>query len=195
VRTPDHWTCFLEEFVTKPSTTGAVAPSSPALTRLMASEPALGTAKTVVEYGPGTGVLTGLLLERMAPDAQFLAIEINPRMATAFRSQYPDVPLAVGSATDVRQLCADAGIDSVDAVMSGLPWSAFSETLQRELLDAMMTVLRPGGFFSTFAYLNGLVTPGGRRFRKLLGEYFSRVSRTRPVWRNVPPATVYRCVR
>ena len=161
----------------------------------MASQLSSMKAMTVLEYGPGTGVLTEELFDRMVPDAQFLAIEINPQLARVFRAQHPGVPLVVGNAIDARQICTEAGIESVDAVMSGLPWGWFSESLQRELLDAMMDVLRPGGLFVTFCHLHGLATPGGRRFRKLLSTYFSDVSRTRAVWSNIPPAAVYRCIR
>jgi phospholipid N-methyltransferase len=35
--------------------------------------------------------------------------------------------------------------------------------------------------------------PGGRRFRRLLEANFSRVIATEIVWRNLPPAFVYRC--
>jgi phospholipid N-methyltransferase len=59
----------------------------------------------------------------------------------------------------------------------------------------MMTVLRPGGQFVTFAYLHGLPLPAGRRFANRLPEYFSEISRSRTVWMNLPPALVYRCRR
>jgi phospholipid N-methyltransferase len=59
----------------------------------------------------------------------------------------------------------------------------------------MMTVLPPGGQFVTFAYLQGLLIPAGRRFGKLLGDYFSEVRKSPTVWRNTPPAFVYRCRR
>ncbi|HEX4997023.1 MAG TPA: methyltransferase domain-containing protein [Terriglobia bacterium] len=155
----------------------------------------LANAGAVVEYGPGTGVFTGKILERVSPSTRFLAIEISPRLAAIFREQYPDVPLAEDSVANVGRLCAEAGIVSVDVIVSGLPWAAFPDSLQRELLDATMSVLRPGGTFVTFAYLHGLPLPAGRRFRKLLGEYFSSVRRSDIVWPNLPPALVYRCIR
>ena len=76
-------------------------------------------------------------------------------------------------------------------MICGLPWAAFPETLQDELLATILTVLRPGGRFLTFAYLQGLLLPAGRRFRKKLKTTFDRVTTTRTVWCNVPPAFVY----
>jgi phospholipid N-methyltransferase len=95
----------------------------------------------------------------------------------------------------VRAICNERGIDQVDAIVCGLPWSIFSPALQTELLEATLSVLRPGGQFTTFAYLQGLMLPTGRRFRDRLHECFSSVERSPTVWRNFPPAFVYRCRR
>ena len=59
----------------------------------------------------------------------------------------------------------------------------------------LTTVLRPGGQFVTFAYHAGTLLPAGRRFKKLLPRYFSSVEKSPTVWRNAPPAFVYRCRR
>jgi phospholipid N-methyltransferase len=59
----------------------------------------------------------------------------------------------------------------------------------------MMTVLKPKGQFVTFAYLHGLPLPAGRQFAARLPEYFTEIRKSHPVWRNVPPALVYRCRR
>jgi phospholipid N-methyltransferase len=83
----------------------------------------------------------------------------------------------------------------VDCVVCGLPWAAFPESLQLELLTEMMRVLKPGGRFATFAYVHGLALPQGRRFARLLPQFFSKVTRSNVVWWNIPPAFVYRCVR
>ena len=64
---------------------------------------------------------------------------------------------------------------------------------QQEILENVLASLRPGGCFTTFAYLQGLMLPAGRRFRKRLCEIFDKVETTPVVWRNLPPAFVYRC--
>ena len=67
------------------------------------------------------------------------------------------------------------------------------ESLQREILNAVLSNLAPGGYFVTFAYLQGLMLPAGMRFRRLLSETFGEVRTSSVVWRNLPPAFVYRC--
>ncbi len=37
--------------------------------------------------------------------------------------------------------------------------------------------------------------PAGKKFKKNLGKYFSTVETSGVVWRNIPPAIMYRCVK
>lgn len=186
---------FLSEFVNKPFSTGAVLPSSPSLAETMVAGIGLHNAEAVLEYGPGTGVFTDYIVRDINSSAQFLAIEINARLADAFRKRHPGVRLVEESAVNVHDICQRAGIKAVDCIVCGLPWASFAQSLQTQLLDEMMRVLKPGGRFVTFAYIHGLGLPPGRRFARLLPQYFTKVSRSPVVWSNVPPAFVYRCVR
>ncbi len=62
-------------------------------------------------------------------------------------------------------------------------------------MAGIMRVLRPGGVFVTFAYLQGLMLPAAGMLRRRLKSEFSRVETTKIVWRNVPPAFAYVCYR
>ena len=89
------------------------------------------------------------------------------------------------------QLLAERGITSVDVVVSGLPWAAFSAELQRSIMASVGAVLSPHGAFTTFAYGMAAWTPAGRRMRALLRDQFDELVVGRTVSRNVPPAFVY----
>jgi phospholipid N-methyltransferase len=186
---------FLREFIAKPTTIGAVAPSSEHLARVMLEGLELENARAVVEYGPGTGSVTDHIRKAVSPHTRLAAIEVNPRMASLFKQRHPEVPLFEDTVANVRTICDYAGMDVVDCIVSGLPWAAFSEPLQVKFLDEMMRVLPPGGRFVTFAYVHGLALPAAIRFANLLQKYFATVSKSPVVWRNVPPAIVYRCRR
>jgi phosphatidylethanolamine/phosphatidyl-N-methylethanolamine N-methyltransferase len=175
--------------------TGAIAPSSSFLARAMVEGLDLSHATAVLEYGPGTGVFTGYILRDLKPGAKFAAIEVNPHFATVFRSRHPGTAIFEDSVENVRRICDSAGIESVDCIVSGLPWAVFSESMQRRFLDEMMRVLKQNAEFVTFAYVHGLVLPPARKFAHLLDGYFTTVSRSSVVWLNVPPAFVYRCRR
>jgi phospholipid N-methyltransferase len=186
---------FLSEFIRRPQNTGAVAPSSRWLAETIVEDIGLETASLVVEYGPGTGAFTGKILESIASDTDFIAIENNERMRRRVRDRFPDIDVADASIEDLEEILDKRGHapGDVDAIVSGLPWAAFGESLQDRLLNVTESVLSPRGRFATFAYIHGLLLPAGRRFRGKLNQHFGEVSRSPVVWRNLPPAFVYRC--
>jgi len=185
----------LDEFVRKPMSVGAVAPSSWRLAELITDVAELGRAATVVEFGPGTGAFTEVILRKLQPGASFFAIEANETFAGLTRKRCPGVEVFHDSAASVRALLESRGHTSCDCIVSGLPFASFSSAQQDAILAAIVDVLEPGGRFVTFAYLNGTLWPAARRFRRRLFEEFSEVSATRTIWRNLPPAYVYRAVR
>lgn len=149
--------------------------------------------RSVVEFGPGTGVFTSSIVRHCHPDAKFFAVERSAEMAEIARLRCPDATIFEDSATNLVQLCDQIGIDQIDAVICGLPWASFPETLQQEIMDTMISRMRPGAKFATFAYWQGVVLPAGRRFSRRLRSSFETVERSPTVWRNLPPAFVYRC--
>jgi phospholipid N-methyltransferase len=148
-----------------------------------------------VEFGPGTGVVTELLIGAVPPDCRLFTIELDPGLAEGLRRRFPDLKVYRDSAGNVSRLCSEEGLEEVDCIVSGLPWASFSEERQIELLEATVSVLKPGGQFLTFAYVHGTWLPTGRSFRQKLSEHFSSVSRSRIVWLNLPPAYIYVCHR
>lgn len=184
---------FFREFLRNPGTIGAIAPSSRFLARRIVQVAKVSRAKTIVEYGPGTGVFTREILRRAPEGARVIAIERNPEMAAHIRRAFPRVLLHEGSVHDLPQILEREGIDAVESIVSGLPWAAFPPKLQDELLEVTVNALRPGGVFATFAYLQGVMLPAGQRFRRRLMQRFPRMKRSPTVWANIPPAFVYRC--
>ncbi len=190
-----HHARFLKEFISAPFTIGAIAPSSARLARRMLEGVDLSHAKAVVEFGPGTGVFTDHILPKLPQDCRFFAIELNASMVRLWRARHPGVRIYRSSVHYVDRLCAKEGVDQVDVIFSGLPWASFDHDLQDSTLDAALRVLRPGGQLITFGYRVGTLLPKGRRFYKRLPELFSKVERTKYVWRNLPPAFVVRCTK
>jgi len=190
----DHL-AFLAGFFRAPWRVGAIAPSSQALAAMMTEDMGLEDAQTVVELGPGTGVFTRAICERVSPEAVVVAVEIDPRMAALLRPRFPRVRIVNDSAERLDEHLAAAGRKEADAILSGLPWVSFPAELQSQLLGAVFGALRPGGRFATFAYSHAAWLPSGQRFRRLLNARFAAVETTSVVWPNLPPAFVYRCRR
>lgn len=186
---------FLKTFVQRPSQVGSVWPSSRGLSEMLVDSIDWSSAKCVVEFGPGTGVATEVIAKRLHSAVKFFAIERSGELAKKARSRVPNVEIIEGCVTQVESFCQERGIERVDGVISGLPWAAFSSELQDSIIEAMFRVLPVGGQFATFAYLQGLLLPAGKRFYNLLKRNFSCVEKSPVVWMNMPPAFVYRCKR
>jgi len=186
---------FLLQFLRHPRSIGAVVPSSRGLARRMVADIDLSDASVVVEYGPGTGALTGEILKALKPGALFFAIESNAILFESFRQRFPDVTVFNESAANVAALLEGLGAEKADCVLSGLPWASFTATLQDTLLEATLEALGDGGRFVTFAYLQGLLLPSGQSFKRKLQQRFGHVGRSSIAWANLPPAFVYRCVK
>lgn len=182
---------FLKEFLAAPKDVGAILPSSRYLAARVVEEAGVGHASVVVEWGPGTGAITEAVLERLPRDAVYFGMEISPDFVEAMRRRFPQVKVNHDSAVNTRRYLEQLGLHSCDSVVSGLPWTTFSDELQDSLLDALVDVLRPGGRFVTYSYIMSPLMPGGRKFRRKIRERFSHVYQTPSVWRNIPPAFVY----
>lgn len=186
---------FLKTFIQRPSQVGAIWPSSRALSEMLVDSIDWSVARCVVEFGPGTGVATEVIQQRLRPQVKFFSIERSPDLAAKTRQRCPSVDVVEGCVTQIEQYCQARGIQTIDGVISGLPWASFSTQLQDSIMESMFRVLPAGGQFATFAYLQGLMLPAGKRFASLLKRNFSEVVKSPVVWRNVPPAFVYRCRR
>lgn len=186
---------FIKQLLTNPSSTGAIVPSSDELAKRMVDFAAPGPDAVIAEFGPGTGSFTKRILESLRPNQRFFAIEINSAFARELRKRFPDLHLYEGDASHVGEFARQEGLDRIDCVISGLPWAIFPDELQQGILGSMTKMMPEGGVFVTFAYLQGLVIPSGRKFKGNVNKYFSKVEKSGVVWKNIPPAVIYRCTK
>lgn len=184
---------FLRRFVADPVHVGAVAPSSSHLAKVMVEGVGLESADVVAELGPGTGAFTSVVAARLKPGAHFLAVERSPEFAQRLQGVLPGVEVVCDSAENLPALLSERGWGRAALVVSGLPWAGFDAQLQKRLLDGVLNSMSPGAYFTTFAYIHASRFPAARRFRRTLHQRFDEVTATSVVWRNLPPAFVYRC--
>lgn len=185
---------FMKGVVLDNRVTGALAPSSRALAEVVTEMAGVGDSKVIVEYGPGTGVFTKVIEEKMPRDAYFLALEVKPEFVKATRECCSLVHVVEDSAQNAIKHLREAGHEGCDTIVSGLPWTRFPDALQDEILEATHAVLRPGGLFVTFAYAFSPLWPSGRRFFKgKLPARFPGMRKSRRIWKNFPPCEVYLC--
>ena len=186
---------FASAVVRKPAVIGAIAPSSATLAQRLAEVVPSHGAPTVVELGPGTGPVSAAIAARLPVHGRAVAVEIEPGLVDYLHRTRPELEVVHGDAAELHEVLAAAGIDRVDAVVSGLPWALIGKQTQEDIVDQVARALTPHGAFTTFAYVHALAMSPARRFRSLLRTRFDEVLPTRCVWRNTPPAITYVCRR
>jgi phospholipid N-methyltransferase len=186
---------FLKAFLRSPGSVGALWPSSPFLAKAMVRASEIHKAGNVLELGPGTGAFTGEILSSLPHGATFSALEIDPELAKAMAKKFPRAKVIEGCATKLGEHLATQKLAPPDAILSGLPWAAFDECLQNEILSQIRCVLRDDGVFSTFAYYGPHRLKAGKSFRRNLEKAFGKIQRSPVVLRNFPPAFIYTCRR
>ncbi len=184
---------FIGQIMGAPRAVGAVLPSSRALGEAMVEPVDFARARVIVEFGAGTGALTKAIVPRLTAEHRYLGIELNAAFVEHLRQEFPKFTFVAASVEDLDKILAEHGIESIDAIICGLPWASLPVTVQERAFGHVSRFLVKDGLFITFAYLQGLPLPAARALRQRLGAMFSKVSRTRIIWGNVPPAFAYVC--
>ncbi len=177
---------FFRESIRNLRSTGSVAPSSRFLCQAMVSKMDPEQARIVIELGPGDGVITHFILERLKPGARLLIFEINATFVNKIRSTFNDPRLTVihDSAEHIGKYLEDMDIDRVDYVVSALPFTTLPEALTWRIVRECHRWLRPGGRFIQFHYSPILLS----FYRRIFGNISVQV-----VPLNIPPAIVLTC--
>ncbi len=164
---------------------GAVMPSSRwAVAKILARIP--DRLAAVLEYGPGDGVITRRLLDRLDSTGRMLAIEANPTFAAGLaKIADPRFALVHGDATVASDYAREHGLSSFDLVISGIPFSMLSDKTRKDVVDKTWEMLRPGGVFLVYQTSPLMVPYLKRRF----------AVKTSVELRNVPPYFIMQAVK
>jgi len=181
---------FVQAFVREPLKVGAIWPSSEGLSQAVADACDFTAQDTVVELGPGTGNFTQLLSQRLNGSGRLVALELSATNVEVLRRRFPRGEIIFDSAEHLTRYVPP---NTARCVVSGLAWGNMLPALQDRIMSAVLTSLEPGGQFVAFAYVHARCFPTSLRFRRRLFREFARVETTRIIWRNLPPAFVYRC--
>ena len=183
---PQHFRHFFRGWLRDPRSMGAVAPSGRALARLMAT--GVTSTATVLELGAGTGSLTEALLAKGVQPANLYLVERDPELAAVLRKRFVGCHVFAADALALKRELPP-GL-TYDFVISGLPLLLFSPEQRFELLDQILTLLRPNGCYQQFTY--GGRCPIDRETRRKLNVDSALLGIAAL---NLPPAFVYRLTR
>lgn len=175
---------FVEEFFRNPAVVGSLVPSSRELTAQVMAPIDFATARCIVEYGPGTGVFTDVIMQRRRAETVVLLVEVNEQFCKLLQERYrgqPNVHVVCGSADQTAQFLAEINAPRAEYVVCGLPFSSLPLRLGWRILEHTREVLRPDGKLILFQY--------SLQNTKLFERFF-RLERQAHVLLNLPPAHV-----
>lgn len=192
---------FFRSLLRNPLSVGAVAPSSPRLSRLVASSVDVhasnvdcsnvhdsnGHGSMVLEVGAGTGSITEALLENGLKPERLLVIERDVLLAAYLQDRFPRVQVHCGDALHASSILDNEHVGKIQTLLSSLPIRNFRPADQIALIRAMMRTLSPTGQLIQYTYAPYCPIPTAELGLK--AECLGRV------WMNLPPAAVWRFTR
>ncbi|MER5965252.1 methyltransferase domain-containing protein [Streptomyces sp. NPDC002057] len=210
-RNAEGW-MFLIEAARDLRTTGAIAPSSKALARLLTDPVQEHGARplNVLEAGAGTGSVTRTLIPRLSAGSRLDIVEANARFAAQLCHLVRTHPRLAGGSDRVRvHRTLVEHLDTsrpYDVIVSGLPFTNFAPAQVETIMDRYMELLQPGGTLTYFAYrgtryaraltASRAETRRHHAVEEILGGYQKRYAIGRwSVWGNLPPCHVWQLRR
>ena len=187
----EHLLLF-SRFLRNPRTVGALSASSRSLAYDIVDGLDLSGAVRVVELGPGTGALTGAIVEKLGSEGRFFAIDIEPAFVRQIRQRWPDIECICASAEHLESLVRARDLLPVDHIISGLPFASLPPPMTSRILDGIAKSLRPGGTFTTFQYVHAYPLPAAIAFRRQMNAQLHAFPSRSLVVKNIPPAWVLR---
>jgi len=168
----------------------SIAPTSSYCAKKISSLIAFESAKVIIEFGPGDGALTDILLKKMRSDAKLLLIETNPHFIDILKERYDDprVVIVHDSAEKVSSICQKLDIMKADYVVSGIPFSFLSMQKKKQIIRSTASILKNDGSFIIYQALTAPL--GGVNLKKALSICFDIVHKEMLLW-NLPPLYVW----
>ena len=177
---------FAKNFLQHPRMLGSLIPSSRFLVDRLLNKVNWARARTVVEYGPGVGTITGRILSRMAAEARLVVFEMNEDFVSYLNRSYPDPRLHVvhGSAETVQRELDRLKLDGADYIISGIPFTTMPVELRDKIMRESREALNPGGAVLVYQFTRAVLP--------YLRTHFNQIDQDFEL-RNILPARLFYC--
>ena len=173
---------FLKMFIKQPKVNASITPSSKRAAKEMVKGLDLESMECIVELGPGTGVFTDILSERLPDTCKVLLIELEGSFIENLQNKYDDrFEIIQSSACKLDSILAERGINKVDLVISGLPFNMPNE-VKNKLQGTLLELTENGTCMRWFTYFPWLMKRHYKQFE---------MSRSSFVAWNFPPMWIY----
>lgn len=144
--------------------------------------------KTIVEYGPGLGVISRDILSRMNRDARLIMYETNDAFVDELQTTFTDSRVSILHKS-AELVLESVGEEGADYIVSGIPFSMIPPPIRNNILQNTARALKPGGKFITYQ-----VFPPPAQWDSFLRkpmEQFFNVEQIEYEFLNIPPLRIY----
>lgn len=185
---------YLKNVVRDPNIASITPTSSFGIKRIL-SKIDFTAAKTIVEYGPATGVITSALLKNLSADGKIVAIDTNESFLAILRKNISDPRLFSlnDSAANVRTILSSLGIAQVDYVISGIPFTFLPPDVADKIVSDTYNVLSPRGKFIVYQFWKS-ENPSARGIHRYLPKHFKNNEKEIELF-NIPPLRIYQGIK
>lgn len=171
---PNLLKCFLKD-----KNVASVIPTSKSNVKYLCNKINFERHITIIEYGPGTGVFTKYLLNKLTKKSKIIAIETNKQLTTHL-TKIKDKRLIIinESAENIKNILKKLKIRRADYIISGIPFSLIKKQAKQKIIRDSYKLLTPEGKF--------LIYQTSPKIKKDLKKQFEKVdSKLKLI--NIPP--------
>lgn len=178
---------FIKNFI-KDRDVASITPTSKRCVKKVCNHIDFTKDFTLVEYGPGDGVFSLYLLEKMSPGSRLILIEANENFVKHLKESINDPRVEVHNvlAGDVEEVLSQDDIGAIDYVLSGIPFSFLKPDRKRAVLQATKSILKEGGKFLAYQTSGHLKKPVMDVFGNFETEF---------EFLNIPPYFIYEVIK
>jgi len=144
---------YIKELI-KDKNVGAITSTSSHAVMKLVKKINFKNAETIIEYGPGCGVITKILLENMKLNASLYVFETNKNFIETL-SEINDKRLFIINADAESAeyvLKTRYQIDRVDNIISTIPFTFFKMRKRKRIIFKSFKLLNENGRFITYQY-------------------------------------------
>lgn len=170
----------------------SIMPTSASGVKKVCSKIDFSRDNVYVEYGPATGIFSSYILKNMTSGSKMILIERNPKFVDVLRNTFTDdrVEICHDSAEKAADIVLRVSGEGADYVLSGIPFSFFTEKLRNDIVRQTHGVLRNGGKFLPYQTFY----QQDRHLFNHMRDVFASVKDEYFLW-NVPPMRIYEAVK
>ncbi len=182
---------YIMNFI-KDRNVASITPTSSVGVKKVCSKIDFSQDRVIVEYGPGTGVFSKYLLNKMGDDSRLILIERNRNFNRILKNNINDPRMilmqdSAENVLDTLRACKEA---EADYIISGIPFSFLDSELKHRILYNTHRALKKGGKF--LVYQTCFQT--NNHLKVHLKKYFPTVNSKYEI-ANIPPLRTYEAIK